>query len=399
MTLSAHLGSRSLFPELKAVAYLNHAAISPPNTLVLTQVSKTLSDYSAYGVQAFIRCEQARQTLRADLASLIGATSAEIAFAPNTSRGISEIALSFPWQRGDRVVLFKGEFPANVTPWQRAAELFGLDVVFLDANAFFTDEGLARLTRELERGVRMVAASTVQFQSGLQMPIRQIGTLCHRYGAQLCVDAIQACGCVPIDVRADHIDYLACGGHKWLLGVEGAGFLYVNHERLPHLRPYTAGWLSHEDPIDFLFKGRGHLRTDKPLRRHEANVFEGGTQNLLGLAALGASVPLLLTLGVSHIFDHVCRYLDELEGQLVERGFVSLRAQQRSRQSGLLCMRAPAGHEEVSLANALRGHDVLVGTPDGNLRFSPHFANNLHEIPQVLTAIDRVLARAPSLGP
>lgn len=392
---SARLGSRSLFPDLKAVAYLNHAAISPPSALVTTQISKTLSDYSAYGVQAFTRWEQARQTLRGDLASLIGARSAEIAFAPNTSRGISEIALSFPWQRGDRVVLFKGEFPANVTPWQRAAELFGLDVVFIDANAFYTDEGLARLTDELERGVRVVAASTVQFQSGLQMPIRQIGTLCHRYGAQLCVDAIQACGCVPIDVQADHIDYLACGGHKWLLGVEGAGFLYVNQERLPHLRPYTAGWLSHEDPVDFLFKGRGYLRTDRPLRRHEANVFEGGTQNLLGLSALGASVPLLLTLGVQRIFDHVCRYLDDLEARLVERGFASLRASQRSQQSGLLCMRAPKGHDELSLANSLRGHGVLVGTPDGNLRFSPHFANDPSEIPHVVEAVDHVLERSP----
>lgn len=391
MTTSAHLGSRALFPNLQADAYLNHAAISPTNALVVAQVAKTLSDYSAHGVQAFIRAEQERQTLKANLASLIGAQSHEIAFVLNTSRGISEVALSFPWRKGDRIVLFRGEFPANITPWQQAAELFELEIVFIDANDFYSERGLELLTHELERGVRMVAASTVQFQTGLQMPIRRIGTLCHAYGAQLCVDAIQACGCVPIDVERDEIDYLSCGGHKWLLGVEGAGFMYVNHKRQSHLRPYTAGWTSHENAADFLFKGRGYLRTDRALRRNECSVFEGGTQNLLGLAALGASVPLLLAIGVGNILQHVSAYLDELEAELSARGFESLRARERSQQSGLLCVRAPAGHDELSLANTLRSHGVVVATPDGNLRFSPHFANNRREIPHVLDAVDRAL--------
>lgn len=361
--------------------------------MVVGQVAKTLSDYATHGVQAFVRWEKERRVLKSNLASLVGARPSEIAFVPNTSRGISEIALSFPWRSGDRVVLFNGEFPANITPWQQAAELFELELTFIDANAFHSDQGLALLTRELERGVRMVAVSVVQFQTGLQMPIRQMGAACRAYGARLCVDAIQACGCVPIDVMRDGIDYLACGGHKWLMGVEGAGFIYVNHEHQAELRPYTAGWLSHENAADFLFKGPGHLRTDRPLRRDECGVFEGGTQNLLGLAALGASVSLLLSVGVNKVFEHVCAYLDALETGLLERGFVSLRARERSRQSGLLCVRAPEGHDELVVAERLRERGVLVGTPDGNLRFSPHFPNNKTELPQVLQAVDQALHR------
>jgi cysteine desulfurase / selenocysteine lyase len=391
VTESVRLGSRVLFPDLQALAYLNHAAISPLSSPVVAQVSKTLSDYAAYGVQAFLRWEQERQALKSNLASLIGATPDEIAFVLNTSRGVSEVALSIPWRRGDRVVLFGGEFPANITPWQRAAELFDLELRFIEANTFHSDEGLELLDRELQRGCRMVAVSLVQFQTGLRMPIRQIGTLCREYGAEVCVDAIQACGSIPVDVMGDQIDYLACGGHKWLLGVEGAAFVYVNQKHQPHLRPYTAGWLSHENAADFLFKGAGHLRTDRPLRRSQASVFEGGTQNLLGLSALGASVPLLLSLGVGNIFEHVCGYLDDLELGLVERGFKSLRAPKRSHQSCLLCVQAPTGHEELSVANALRGFGVLVGTPDGNLRFSPHFANHRNEVPLVLEAVDRAL--------
>src|SRR5690606_3520793 len=146
-----------------------------------------------------------------------------------------------------------------------------------------TDAGLELLRTELEGGVRMVAVSAVQFQTGLRMPIREIGAMCHQWGAQLFVDAIQACGALPLHVRDDNIDYMATGSHKWLMGIEGAGLLSVRQEHQSTLRPYTAGWLSHSHATDFLFHGPGHLHTDREFRQ-DAAVFEGGTQSLLALA-------------------------------------------------------------------------------------------------------------------
>ncbi len=391
MNISAHLGSRALFPHLEALAYLNHAAISPPSAPVIAQVQKVLSDYAQHGVLAFLRWEEQRQTLRRDVAELVGATSTEIGFIPNTSAGVTDVALCFPWRKGDRVVLFHGEFPANVTPWQRAAELFELELSFLSPSAFLAADGLQTLRDELERGVRVVAVSVVQFQTGQRMPIRAIGHLCHQFGAQLFVDAIQACGVLPLDVRRDNIDYLATGSHKWLMGCEGAGFLFIRDEHQAALRPLTAGWLSHTHAADFLFKGGGHLRTDRAFRQ-DAAVFEGGTQNLLGLAALGASVPLLKELGIAAIFDHVLAYLDRLEAGLQALGFESLRASSRDAQSSLLCVVPPADVTSTALAAALRERGVSVATPDGNLRFSPHFPNAHAEVPLVLDTVAAALA-------
>jgi selenocysteine lyase/cysteine desulfurase len=360
---------------------------------VIARVQNVLSDYSQYGVQAFLRWEEQRNTLRGELAELVGARPTEIGFVSNTSAGVTDIALSFPWRTGDRVVLFEREFPANVTPWQRAAELFGLELVFLPPAAFETDEGTELLRAELERGVRLVAVSVVQFQTGLRMPIRAMGALCHRFGAQLFVDAIQACGAIPLHVLDDHIDYLASGSHKWLMGMEGAGFLFVRHEHQPTLRPYTAGWLSHTHATDFLFHGAGHLRTDRELRQ-DAAVFEGGTQSLLALAALGASVPLLRQLGTAGIFEHVTGYIDLLEPALLDLGFRSLRAATRDRQSTLLCVVPPAGKTSAFVAGELRRAGVSVATPDGNLRFSPHFPNAYAEIPLVVAATKAALEAA-----
>src|SRR5262249_40237129 len=153
-----------------------------------------------------------------------------------------------------------------------------------------------------------VAVSAVGFQTGLRMPIAEMAARCHARGAELSVDAVQACGVVPLDVTALGIDYLACGSHKWLMGIEGAGFLWVRRERLAALRPRVAGWLSHEDGLAFLMSGGGQLRYDRPIRRR-IDFLEGHNMSSVGLAALDASVDLILSIGVDAISPHVASYL------------------------------------------------------------------------------------------
>jgi selenocysteine lyase/cysteine desulfurase len=375
---------------LEARAYLNHAAIAPASEPTVHAVREALDDYARLGVLAFPRWEQKRQALRAQFATLIGARAEEVALGWNTSRGVSDVALALPWKAGDRVLLFEGEFPANVTPWQRAAERFGLEVVFHPARDFEHGPGLERLEAELRRGVRLVAVSAVQFQTGLRMPLAQMAGLCHSHGAELFVDAIQACGAVPLNVAELDLDYLVTGGHKWLLGVEGGGFIYVKDQCAAKLEPLTAGWLSHCEPVDFLFKGGGHLRYDRELRTG-VDVFETGTASLLALAALGASVPLLLALGPGAIFEHVDRYLGLLETKLLERGFHSVRSADPAFRSCILSVLPPQGIGLLELSHALKQRGVMVGTPDGYLRFSPHYSNALSEVDAVVEAVDSAL--------
>jgi len=385
------LGDRSLFPELRAVAYLAHAAVSPPSLLVKRALETYASLYARDGALAFGATIEQRGRLRAKLATLLGTTPDQVAIAPNTSTGVSDIALSFPWEKGDRAVVFEGEFPANVTPWQRAAELFGLELVTQRVDLFRTDPTRAfeALDAALRSGVRLVAVSMVQFQTGHRMPLRALAERCHRHGAQLFVDAIQGLGAVPVDVEAEGVDYLTAGGHKWLMGVEGAGVLYVRAERAAALRPFAAGWLSHVDPVRFLVEGSGHLRYDRPFRAR-ADVFENGTFNAGGCFALEASVDVLLGLGVDAIHRHANGYLDALEAGLVGRGFESLRSATAEARSCVLGVRPGAGAslDAVALHRALATRGVTTSIPDGVLRFAPHWPNHEDEVSRVLAAVD-----------
>ena len=388
----SRLGDRGLFPDLEGSAYLAHAAISPLSTPVAERIAEVTRDYGRGGMAGFVRWAPRLQQVRRDLAALISAEPSEIAFIANTTQGVIDIAFGLPWRKGDRVVLFDGEFPANVTPWQQAAEEFGLELCWISLDAFHdsVDAGLADLERALDRGVRVVAVSAVQYKTGLRMPLAEMAALCHKYGAEIFVDAIQALGATPVDVSWG-IDYLSSGSHKHLMGAEGAGFLYVAERCAATLKPRLAGWLGHEDPAAFLMGDEPRLRYDNPLQRG-AQALEIGTSNVIGLAALGASIELLRQLGVPAIHAHIDAYLDQLEAGLVERGFISHRAKVPALRSTLLSMAVPHDIRLSKLGAALRERGVVCNTPDGLMRFAPHWPNAHDEVPKVLAIMDEALA-------
>lgn len=387
----ARMGDRSLFPELRPRVYLNHAAISPPSLPVRQAVLGALSRSETLGVGAIGGDLAQRERLRERFAVLAGCAAADVAILGNTSQGVSAIAQSFPWVYGDEVVVFQGEFPANVTPWQRAAQENDLKLTFLSLEPYRSapDQALETLETALRGGVKLVAVSAVQFQTGLRMPVGSMARLCHDHGAQIFVDGIQACGASPLDVHGTEVDYLATGGHKWLMGPTGVGFLYVSPSRVQDLRPVAAGWMSHEDGMGFLFDGPGHMRYDRAIRKR-TDLFESGMPNVLGCAAAEAALELIQQLGVQAIWDHVQRYIDALEEGLLSRGFQSLRASTDGGRSTLLCTRPPEGLDVVELHQRLVAEGVDCSIPDGLLRFAPHWPNHLDEVPQVLAAVDRV---------
>jgi selenocysteine lyase/cysteine desulfurase len=110
------LGDRSLFPSLAARVYTHHAAIAPVSLPVREAVDQALQRYAERGAGAFSEYLEQRARLRGKLERLIGAEPGSVALEANTTRGVSDIALCLPWQTADRVLLLKGEFPANVIP-------------------------------------------------------------------------------------------------------------------------------------------------------------------------------------------------------------------------------------------------------------------------------------------
>lgn len=402
----AQLGNRSGFSQLVPRAYLNHAAISPPSDAVCQAVARCTHDCAQLGVAAFGPWAEQRERLRGKLATLVGASDpSSIGYVASTTIGLGALALSLDYCSGQRIVVFDGEYPSNVSPYQRVARMHDLELIFVSAADMGAPGGpdFTQLDAALAGGARLVAVSAVEFQNGLRMPLGEIARRAHAVGAEVIVDAVQACGATPVDVTDGDIDYLACGSHKWLMGPMGAGFVYIRPDHHGTFDPALLGSSSHLGALEMLFSGPGHLRYDRPLVPGPV-ALEGGMPNASGLAGLEAAVDPILALGVAAIHRHVNQYLDALEAGLVERGFVSHRQADAARRSCTLSLTPPTGplpppaqgpSGTIDAAaprwvQALGARGVSVSCPDGLLRFSPHWPNGIDEVVGVLHAVDEI---------
>lgn len=380
------IGSRALFPHLDAQVYLNHASVGPLPTPAIEAVGRVCITQATHGVAAMAGFHADVEDTRAIAGQLLGVKAEHIAVIGSTSLAISAVAASVPWNPGDRIVLFKGEFPANTTPWQLAAKRHGLELVWIDAARFDGSDGLDQLEDVLKQGrVRMVSVSAVQFNTGLRMPVEAMATLAHHHGAEIFVDAIQALGATPFD--STDLDYVASGGQKWLMGPPGAALLYAKD--WSRLEPTLAGWMSHEDGLVFLFGEPNLLRYDRPIQVGPA-MLEGGTLNFAGIAGLTAAMRITQNIGIEAVYAHANQWLDGIEPTLIELGFTSLRSTDPARRSCILCAKPPAGQHAGEIATALGEHSISVASPDGAIRLSPSWPNAMSELKVVQAALRTV---------
>lgn len=368
---------RDQFPITRNYNFLNHASVAPlsqPAAQAMIDYAREFADASYLPGTFHQRVENVRQST----AKLINADADEVTFVKNTSEGINYVANGIQWAKGDRVVLNSLEFPANVMPWLNL-EQRGVELKFVE-----DEEGripFDRLAQAIDRRTRVLTISAVQWSNGFRTDLVRLGELCKEKGVLLVVDAIQALGVHPIDVQAMNIDFLAADGHKWLCAPEGAGVFYCCRELVEHLRPTEPGYLCLTDDYDQPYQLR------KLELKHDARRFDSGAYNIAGIAAMGASIELLLETGVDTIQKHIKTLTDELVTGLREIGWRVHSPRTASEWSGIVSF----SHEKHDLAD-LRRHlqdefRIIVAHRGGKLRASPHAYNTSDEIQQLITAL------------
>ncbi len=153
---------------------------------------------------------------------------------------ISLVAEGLDWQPGDNVVVPSNEFPSNLLPWKN---LQGRGIDFREVKVNEQGEfSVESILEAMDSRTRLVSVSWVGFSTGYRCNLDEICEAVHRRGALFFVDAIQGMGVFPLDLSEIPIDFLAADGHKWMLGPEGAGMLFVREKHLERLRMTVVGW-------------------------------------------------------------------------------------------------------------------------------------------------------------
>ena len=363
---------RSEFAVTESSAYLNHASVCAPPRRVRDAMCGAVEDVHRFGVEHWDRWLEAYETARSAAARLLNAEADEIAFAKNTSEGVSFVANGLDWQAGDEVVSVEGEFPANYYPW-KVQERKGVRLVLVREEHGRLD--LESLVRALTPRTRVVAISFVQFLSGYRVDLDRLGEICASRRILFFVDAVQGLGAFPVDVKQAKISALAANGHKWLLGPQGAGLFFLRRQLLDEVRPSTVGWWSVCGWNDFSSRDLAW--------REDAKRFEYGTPNTVGIYGLGAALQLLLEVGVDAIGARILDLTERLRKGLAQQGHQVYGPSKREECSGVISFVPRAGSAE-DVMRFLQRRRILVAARCGKVRVAPHFYNNELEINRVL---------------
>jgi len=359
------------FPVRKRLIYLNHAAVAPLAKPAAEAMQRLAADAMEFGSFHYQQWLDTYEGLRVAAARLIGAERNEIAIVKNTSEGIATVAMGLDWKPGDKIVAFHQEFPANYFPWKRL-ERTGVRVEWLS----YLDP-LDRI-EEVCRGARLLTISFVQFLSGYRADLNAIGEICHRHGCIFFVDAIQGMGAFPLDVRQAQVHALAADGHKWMLGPEGCGILFISQELQDSIQPVEFGWTN-------VAKYSDYASRDMTLRP-DAGRYECGTLNTIGCYGLRAAIELLLDVGIPAIGMAVQGLGDLVAEGVQAKGYEVLGSRSDTTGAGIVSFRK-SGVETTTIVQKLKAAGIAVAPRQSWVRVSPHFYISPDDIRRMLEAL------------
>ena len=367
---------RRQMPVAQRWAYLDHAAVAPLPEPARAALIQWADEATREGDTAWPSWARQGEELRSLLASLLAASTDEVALTHNTTEGVNFVAEGFPWEPGDNLVTLADEFPTNQYPWMNLASRG------VETRRVATVEGAVHLDQvaaAFDRRTRIVSVSWVGYSSGWRNDLDRLADLAHAHGALLFVDAIQALGVVPLDVTRTPVDFLAADGHKWLLGPEGAGVFFVRREHLDRLRPLGLGWHSVVHDHDF-------ARIELVVKPTAAR-YEGGSQNMAGAIALKASLELLARFGpaalckrIFDITDLACRRLEQLGARIRSD-------RSPEHKSGIVIFDLP-GRDPIQLRGQCLAKGVVLSCRGGGLRISPHAYTDASDIDRLVETLE-----------
>jgi selenocysteine lyase/cysteine desulfurase len=381
---------RDEFPVTERCVYLNHAGVAPLPRAAAAATAEVATAFAEEGGLAFDRYRDPVEQTRATAAHLLGASADDVAFVKNTTEGLGFVASGLDWQEGDRVVVPDREFPSTIYPWL-ALEDRGVRVDRIAPVGPGGTLPLDAFEEALDAGpTRLVATSWVQYGLGWRTDIEGLARLCREHGALLCVDAIQGLGVVPADLAGWGVDFAAADAHKLLLGPLGIGVFYVAPERRDDLRVLEVGWnsVSHREEWDNL-----ELDLDPTARR-----FEGGTHNLVGLIALGASLELLAEAGIDEVWRHVDALCDAAVSGLTDAGVLVLSDRSDAGRSSIVTATIP-GVAAKEVCDRLQDDGIVCAPRGGGVRIAPHGYNTFEEIEQLVDAMGALVPPPPEPEP
>ena len=314
------------------------------------------------------------------IAPLIGAGPGEISLHQNVTLTQAVISSCFDF-RGPRnkIVMVELEFP-SIQYFYHEQQRLGARVEVIPTPDHIRID-LDKLLAAIDETTLLVPISQVLFRSSYIVDARAIVERAHRVGAHVILDAFQAAGTIPLDVRGLGVDFAVGGVLKWLCGGPGVAYLYVREDLRSKLRPALTGWMAHRNPFAF--------ETGAIDPCNDSFRYLNGTPHIPALYACQPGLEILNKIGIVAIREKSVRMTAGLIEGARSRGWRVNTPENPVERAGTVSVECPHANE---VCRELLARDILVDyRPKAGVRISPHFYNREDECDFTLAQIEEIL--------
>ena len=288
--------------------YLNNASVSVMPKTSIEAMKQFLIDYSEMGPdspESEIFIKGLWEKTRTSIAKVVKCNPDEIIITQSVTDGINIVANGMKFENDSNIIIRGGEHEhhANYFPWLKLQKKIDVRSLPVDENGGFEYSDLKKV---LDEKTKLVALSHGLYNSGLILPVKEIGKELQKENIPYFLDTAQTVGCIgEFDFADTGCDFMSFNGSKWLCGPMGTGVFYCKRESSDLLEPSNIGGETAET------NENGEL-TYKEL----PDRFQAGFRNYVGLAGMESSVTFLQNLGWNNIRNHIISlsnlFIDEI---------------------------------------------------------------------------------------
>ncbi len=376
------LPAKNDFAVVKAEVCLNNARWHPISIGATRAVQEYLEYKAGGGGGAPDYGSDLQHRAKTQFARLINAQPGEVSFVPSTTAGENLIAAALGLPRsGGKVVTDALHFEGSLYQYGELARQ-GLTVHIVRPRDWRIE--LADLDKAIDSRTKLVAVSLVSMINGFQHDMKAVCDLAHSRGAKVYVDAVQAAGAVPVDVRASGIDFLACSSYKWLMGDMGLGFLYVRQDLLDGMPRSQYGFrqLRRMQYHAFPYDPPGDAVMDWEQASDAGGHFEVGTVSNTTAACVAHSLEYIQRTGVENIQAHRQPLLRRLQKEMPRLGFEPMTPLEST--SPIVTF---AKQDTKDVAQRLKRAKIDIAVYPHRVRISPSVYNDQGDIDKLLEVL------------
>ena len=314
------------------------------------------------------------------IAPLIGAGAGEISLHQNVTLTQAVISSCFDFHGPrNKIVMVELEFP-SIQYFYHEQRRHGARVELVSTPDQIRID-MDKLLSAIDETTLLVPISQVLFRSSFIVDTRAIIERAHRVGAHVILDAFQATGTIPLDVRSLGADFAVGGVLKWLCGGPGVAYLYVREDLRAKLRPSLTGWIAHRRPFAF--------ETGAMDPREDSFRYLNGTPHIPALYACRPGLDILNRIGIAAIREKSIRMTTRLIEGAKSCGWRVNTPENPAERAGTVSIECPHAFE---VCRELLARETLVDyRPKAGVRVSPHFYNREEECDFTLAQIEEIL--------